>query len=248
MATKPVKSTALATKKSTSVVSIQEQLKAMAAATANQVAPASGISIRVSQSKEFQLPDGQRTRDPIHLVIVDFVSRNNYYTSAYSKDEVSPPACFAIGSNPQTLIPSENSPEKQCGSCAACPMNQFGSAGAGKACKNERVLAVLPAYATEESPLWLLKVSPTAIKGFDAFIRTVGTSLQLPPVGVICTVGFDPNKDFPSLVFGDPQPNKNVGMHIGRVEEARKLLATEPDVSQCKAAEKPVRKAATARR
>ena len=149
-------------KTSGAVVDIQAALRAQAAAVADKTAPASGISIRVTQDKQCVLPDGQKTSE-LDVVIVDFVSRNEFYEGAFDKDNMSSPACFAIGNIPAKLIPSANSPQAQCEDCASCPMNAFGSAGKGKACKNMRLLAVMPPDADEDTPLWLMKVSPTAL-------------------------------------------------------------------------------------
>jgi hypothetical protein len=70
----------------------------------------------------------------------------------------------------------------------------------------------------------------------------VNRAFQLPPVGVVVTVGFSDAKDYPSLEFTDPQPNNNVAVHFGRHEEARELLLREPDVSAF-GAEKPAKPA-----
>lgn len=244
--TKKTTSTAVAVKKSTStaVVNIQDALRKQAEANASRVEPGSGKSIRIGQDKSFTLPDGTKTRESLQLVVVDFVSRNEYYEGAYNKDDITPPNCFAIHPEPKQLVPSANSPDKQCDDCASCPMNQFGSAptGAGKACKNTRVLAVMPPDADDDTEIWTLKVSPTAIKAFDGFVAGVNRAFQLPPVGVVVTVGFSDAKDFPSLEFTDPQLNENVAVHFSRQDEAREMLTREPDVSSF-GAEKPAAKA-----
>lgn len=238
--------TAVTVKKSssTAVANIQAELRKQAEANAARVEPGGGKSIRIGQDKSFTLPDGTKTREALQLVVVDFVSRNEYYEGAYNKDEIVPPNCFAIHPEPKQLVPSDNSPDKQNDTCAGCPMNEFGSAptGAGKACKNTRLLAVLPPDADEETEIWTLKVSPTGIKAFDNFVAGVNRAFQLPPVGVVVTVGFSEAKDFPSLEFTDPLPNENVAVHFGRQEEAREMIMREPDVSSF-GAEKPAKPA-----
>jgi hypothetical protein len=143
------------------------------------------------------------------------------------------------------MAPSKNAPLAQATDCQSCPNNQFGSDGNGKACKNSRVLAVLPPDADEDTPMWLLNVSPTALKGFDGYVANVVRVFQTPPIGVVTTVTFDDSVSFAKLVFSDPQPNENIGAHFGRQEEAKALLAVEPDVSQfVSQAKAPARKAA----
>lgn len=236
-------STAVAVKKTGSnVVSIMETLRAQAAAVVDKTAPASGNAIRVTQDKQFLLPDGTKTPGPLHLVIVDFASKNTFYERAFDPKAITPPACFSIGSNPLKMVPSDNAPLKQATDCGTCPMNQFGSDGDGKACKNSRVLVVLPPDADENTPLWTLATSPTANKGFDGFVTSVARIFQMPPVGVVATVGFDPSVTYAKLVFSDPQPNPNVEVYFARQAEAQAMLAVEPDVSQFKSAA-PAKKA-----
>jgi hypothetical protein len=110
-------------------------------------------------------------------------------------------------------------------------MNQFGSDGNGKACKNGRLLAVLPPDATADTPIWLLQVSPTAIKAFDAYVTSVTRMTQMPPISMIATVGFNDSVTYAQLEFTDPQPNPNLAVMFARQEEARDLLNAVRDVS-----------------
>lgn len=246
-------STEVAVKKSAAVVDIQALLAKQIEALKNKTAAAGGSAIRITQDKHFVMPDGSKTADPIRVVIVDFTSRNEYYEGNFDKNNIMPPACFAIGDIPSQLVPSDNSPNKQSDSCATCPMNQFGSRGAGKACKNQRVLAVLPPDADPETPIWTIKVSPTAIKNFDGYVKNVARLFGVPPVGVVTTVSFDESTDYACLKFSDPEPNERVADFMARLEEAKEILAQEPDVSGYEApvARKPAamaRRPAVARR
>lgn len=243
MATKKT-SSAVATRKASNIVSIQESLRAQAAQMSEKTAPAGGSAIRVSQDKKFILPDGTTSEGPLDLVIVEFMSRNTFYEGAYDPKNISPPACFAIGPNPKKLVPSDNSPAKQSDECSGCPMNQFGSDGDGKACKNTRMLAVLPPDADEDTPIWTLSVSPSAIKAFDGYVNTIAAKFNVPPVGVITTVEFDPSVSYAKLRFSDPRPNPQVVEMFSRQDEARAMLTVEPDVSSYV----PPKKAAGGRR
>lgn len=231
---KPAKTKALVIpkKNASSVVSIKDALEREVAANANKTAPPGGDAITIGQDKTFKLPDGTKTPGPLQLVIVEFNSSNKFYEGAYDKDNIAPPACFAIGENPTTMAPSDNSPNKQSDSCSTCPMNLFGSSGKGKACKNTRVLAVLPPDADADTPLWVLNVSPTALKAFDSYVGEIARKFNLPPIGVVTEVSFDPNVDYASLRFGSPTPNANLADHYARKDEAKKRLLSEPDISQ----------------
>lgn len=242
------KSTAVAVKATnTNVVSIMEALKAQAADMSERVAPGGGNAIRVTQDKKFLLPDGTTTAGPLELVIVDFTAKNAFYEGTYDPKAIAPPACFSIGQNPLRMVPSKNAPLSQSTDCQACPNNAFGSDGNGKACKNSRVLAVLPPDANANTPMWILATSPTANKGFDNFVASVARVFQTPPIGVVATVSFDDSVTYAKLVFGDPQMNSNIGAHFARQEEAKAMLAIEPDVSKFVKAP-PARGKAPARR
>lgn len=232
---KPTATTAVAVKKAAAganIVSIQAALKAQAEQMVDRTAPAGGNAIRVTQDKQFLLPDGSKTPGPLQLVIVDFTAKHAFYEGSYDAKNIVPPACFAIGTNPLKMVPSKNSPLSQAVDCQVCPNNVFGSDGDGKACKNSRVLAVLPPDATADTPMWTLATSSTAIKGFDGFVTSVARVFQTPPIGVVATVSFDPNVTYAKLVFSDPQPNVNLAEHFARQDEAKAMLTVEPDVSK----------------
>jgi hypothetical protein len=224
-------STSVAVKKQHNIVSIQDALKAQAAGIGSRIAPPSGNKIRATQDKKFILPDGTTTPGPLELVIIDFAAVNNFYESDFKQGDVTPPSCYAVGTDPKKMFPAANSPAKQADDCQSCPNNQFGSKGAGKACGNARLLAVLPPDADENTPIWLLQPSATAIKGFDSFVAGIVRSFQSMPISVVTTVSFDEGETYAKMVFSDPKPNPNISEHFGRQEEARELLFAERDVS-----------------
>jgi hypothetical protein len=228
--------TALAVRKpSGNIVSIREQIAAQAAAMNERTAPPSGSTIRCQNDKTFKLPDGT-TLTELDVVIVDFIASNKFFPGIFDANNVVPPACFAISVNPLKMVPSANSPENQSPEgCSVCANNVFGTNGAGKACKNSRILAVLPPGADENTPLWLLNVSPTGIKAFDSYVQSLAR-IQSIPVMMKTRITFDETKNFQTLRFGDPQPNENFESDFGRQEEAKKLLQVEPDVTNYVAA------------
>lgn len=234
--------TAVAVKANSAVMNIQDEIRRKAEQMADRTEPAGGSTIRVTQSKSLKLPDGSEV-DTIDLVVVDFTSTQSFYPLQFDPKNPVPPDCFAIGDNPKKLVPSENSPalqidKKDCvegKGCNVCPNFQWGSAGAGKACKSGRKLAVLPPDADKDTPIWILNVSPTAIKSFDGFANACARMGTIP-VGLVVTVTCDPAVDHASLRFQNPQPNENLEVHYARTDEARQLLAAEPDVSQWKPA------------
>lgn len=221
---------------------INKELAEEVARIQSRISAPSGDRITVTNSKTFKLPNGQEV-DEILAVIVDFAAVNLYYTEAYDRNNVTPPACFALGLEPAGLTPSENSPDVQAGSCASCWANQFGSAGKGKACQNTRLLALLPLDATEDTPLVVLKVSPTAIRAFDGHVSAVARKYGLPVRAVITRFYFSQDSDYATLRFADEGlADKNlVLLAQSRKEEALQRVLTEPDVSAATTTAKPVK-------
>lgn len=230
-----VPGTAVTTAKKTSMVDIYAELKKAAAEDLKKkIGAPGGDMIRTTQDKYFQLPDGTKDNKPLRVVILDFVSLNQFFDREFKKGAESPPACFALSESPKEMVPSQNSPDKQADACDICPNNEYGSNGAGKACGNMRLLAIVEDSDNPEAPIRLLKVSATAIKGFDAYVNTINAQFELPPVGVVTEIYFDPTVTYASLRFGNPSPNENLAVHYERRAAALKRLLTEPDVSQYK--------------
>lgn len=68
--------------------------------------------------------------------------------------------------------------------CAACPFNQFGSDGAGKACKNMRRLYIL---RDGKPDVYLLTVPPTSLKDINKALKTLMGKTKTPYTRQIVT-------------------------------------------------------------
>lgn len=213
-------------------VDINAEMAAEIAALRNRVSAPSGNRITVTQAKTFKLPNGLEIDHEIEAVVVDFAAANYYYTENFDRNHVTPPVCFSLGLEPAGMTPSEKAPDPQAGSCAGCWANQFGSSGKGKACQNTRLLAVLPVDATAETPLWILKVSPTAIRAFDGHVSSVARKHGLPVRAVITKLSFSEDQ-YASLRFSEVAlaPQDLLLEAHSRKTEAINLLLTEPEVS-----------------
>lgn len=198
-----------------------------------QAPSGNGISIR---DKQFKFPDG-RVADSLNVVVLDFVTRNLYYVGRFDPKNPAPPTCFAIGKDLKTLKPSVNSADVQNeAGCATCENNVFGSNGAGKACKNTRLLAVLEVgedYAT--APIYTISVPPKSLKAFDGYINTIGSLLKRAHWGVQTRISFHPEAEHEQLVFGHSGANESIGECLSRLPEAEMLLTVEPDTSRLEA-------------
>lgn len=219
-------------------VNYAQQLADEAANIAKRVSAPTGNKIRYNGNNGFITPDGMEGPE-LEVVVVDFITHNNFYEGAFDRNNPTPPACFAIGAEPALMVPSPNSPDKQAEACAKCPNNQYGSAptGQGKACKNKRALAVIPTSALdnpeEDAPIWVMEIPPASLKTFDAFVTGVRTKHGLPPVGVVASVVMDKSSQYAAPRFSAVRKltNEELGVFMTRREEAQELLHIEPDVS-----------------
>lgn len=239
--------TAAAKRATTTPATINAAMAAQIAAIQERVTQPSGSRIAVTQSKTFKLPDGRESPGPLDLVVVDFAYGNFYYEQAYDRNQVVPPVCFALSMSDKHMAPSDNSPKKQAEGCTSCPHNQFGSAGKGKACSNAVLLAVLHPDDLE-GPMMVLKVPATGVRPWNGYVSSLTNSLKRLPWTVTTTVSFDPNSEFSSLRFGNPDLLSEADMTkvYGRAEEAKRMLMVEPDLSAPKAA--PAKRAVAKRR
>jgi hypothetical protein len=220
-------------------VNYEAQLAKEAAEITKRIAAPTGDRIRFNANRAFITPD-RAEGETLEVVIVDFMSSNLFYDGPFDRDNPQPPTCFAIGPEPSMLVPSPNSPNKQAETCATCPNNQFGSApnGKGKACKNTRLLALMPASVLdnpkEDAPIWVLSVPPTSLKAFDSYVHTLFAKHNTVPTGVITQISLDQSNTYASPRFNVVRPlqGKELGIFMSRREEAIQRLLVEPDVSQ----------------
>jgi hypothetical protein len=196
---------------------------------------AGGDVITVDNGKKVFVTPKEQELSEIECHIVDFAYRNEYYIGAYNPKVITPPACFAIAASSVQLAPSDNSPVKQNQTdCATCQQNQFGTSptGAGKACKNTVLLALLPVDDVAGHDIWIVKTSPTAIRPFNKYASKI--SQMNIPIGVVRTkLYFDPDASYASIRFDALGIEAdNVDAVMARKDEATKRLMQEPDVSQ----------------
>lgn len=227
------KTTAVARAKINLPVDVNAAMAAEIAEIQKRVSAPSGDRITVTQSKTFKLPNGLEVDDPLEVIIVDFAAANYYYEAAFDRNNITPPVCFALGLEPAGMSPDDSAQDKQAGSCASCWANQFGSSGKGKACQNTRMLAVIPTDADVDTPIWLLKVSATAIKAFDGYVSSIARNYGMPVRGVITELTFSPDSEYATLRFKaiGPAPKDLVMLAHSLKPLAMERLLTPPEYS-----------------
>ena len=118
----------------------------------------------------------------MNVVVTDHVLENNFYGDKYDPDNPQPPICYAFGRTDKEMVPHEEAADPQADSCAECPWNKFGSAdkGRGKACKNQRRLALIPEDGLgdlENAETAYLKIPVTSGKAWAGYVRSLDETM-----------------------------------------------------------------------
>lgn len=141
----------------------------------------------------------------IKAVIVDAILENNYYVGAFDSENPSSPDCYAFGRDEKTMGPHPDAPAPQSDKCHDCKWNEFGTAdtGKGKACKNTRRIALVPAMPLTEDGLRkdeiaFLKPPVTSVKAYATYVKMLGKVRGLHTAGVVTkiTSAKDPKTQF----------------------------------------------------
>ena len=140
----------------------------------------------------------------IDVIIVGANPRlsKTWYEKAWSPDnEPVKPDCQSLDG----IAPSADSTSPQNDLCATCPQNAWGSkinptnGQEMKACSDLKRLAVVAADDAG-GPVYLLTVTPAALKGLNQFQKEL-TLRGIPPEIVKTKVSFDTDASFPKLKF-----------------------------------------------
>lgn len=147
----------------------------------------------------------------IVCVILESAFVNTLYEGDFNPDELAPPVCYAVAIEEDDLAPPAAIKDKVNDTCQGCVNNEWGSAarGRGKACRNGRRLAIIPAgeidkkskqvsiYDTvdefSDTDIVHLGLSPTNIKAYSKYVHEIFDVVQRPPFGVITKISVEPN-------------------------------------------------------
>lgn len=171
------------------------------------------ISIRASRFR-FVSADGEETLvnengtngTTLDVVVLDANERMSkmYYDRAYDESaegEDAAPACFSEDG----IAPSARSAKPQHSSCAACPMNVWGSKISKtsgkkvKACADQKKLAVIPT-ANIQGDAYRLNIPGASLKPWAAAVNSL-SKRNVPVSAVVIRLGFNPEASYPQLTF-----------------------------------------------
>ena len=168
------------------VFDIQAQLQLEMANLANTITKPTGQKIKITAGR-WALPNGKTSIEPLRVIILGWRWINRYYPGAFDAGDIQSPACWAVGEEPDMLVP-KGGIDEQHGECATCPMNKFGSSGKGKACRNGARIAMVAADL--KSDIVYFDVAPTTIKSFSETVSKLA-STGTHPLQAIVEVDID---------------------------------------------------------
>jgi len=180
------------------------------------------------------------------VIILDSVLENVYYEGKYDPDTPSSPICFAFGREEKAMTPHKivfDAGNNQSDKCHGCEHNEWGSAntGRGKACRNTRRLALIPAGTfdagrfkpfndenqLETASIAYMKLPVTSVKGYAAHVKQIANALSRPPHAVYTKVSVRPDPQTQFKVVFEPLsiiPNELLGVVMKRNDEAQKAI------------------------
>lgn len=207
--------TAVTKPKETNVVSWDQELAKHAVKTQKAEASTGSSNKFSTKNGVLSLNGNPIDGNKMDVVIVDYNFLNTYYEGAYDADNPEPPVCFAFG-DPDveddeivTMEPHADAKEPQHENCHGCEHNVFGSAekGKGKACKNSRRLALVPADQLKSAKQFaeydaaFLQLPVTSLKAWGGYVKLLA-SRGLPPFGVVTEIKVQSdNKDQFHVLF-----------------------------------------------
>lgn len=171
------------------------------------------------------------------VIVVAASYENTWYTTRFDPNKLTSPACFAQSLTDEDMAPHENSVLKQSEECATCPLHQWGSdpnGGRGKACKEIRKLAIIPAYDSLEelssAEMATIKVPVMSVKEWSSYANERATLDKLPYWAFLTEIGPvpDPRSQF-RITFkkvGLLDDEDKVRAVMARIAQAESLLMT----------------------
>lgn len=192
----------------TAVANWEQEMERQAEIAAGMAASTGGAQFFSVRAGQLSFDGAPVPGNQMGVVILDWILENVFYEGEFDANNPTPPTCFAYGRD-AAMAPHKvvfEAGQQQHETCRGCPRNEWGSAerGKGKACRNTRRLAIIPAGTInvqsgqfeaftdvaqfENAAVGYLKVPVTSCKGFDTYVKQVAGALKRPPHGIFTRV------------------------------------------------------------
>lgn len=137
----------------------------------------------------------------LSVIVLASTHANLYYEGEYDEKNPTNPVCWAYSEDGENMVPHAKASKPQHTDCASCPWNAWESdpkGGRGKACKNTRRLALIPADTQVEDlqtvEVATLQLPVTSVKMWAQYVNKISALFARPPLGVYTTIGSEPNR------------------------------------------------------
>lgn len=173
----------------------------------------------------------------MNVIVLATSYENTYYPKTFDPNNITSPVCFAQSLADADLTPHANSVDQQHQSCKGCWAHEWSSdpkGGRGKACKQVRKLALIPAYDDEDeiatAEMATLRVPVMSVKNWSGYASERATVDGLPffVFSTEVSVVPDPRSQFQvhfSKVAVLPS-EEVVAAVMARIKQAEQLLLT----------------------
>lgn len=226
---------------STEMIRWEEELAKAAKEVASVERPAlSQISTRAGQL----VYQGQPIPgNKLPAIIVASAFENRYYDKPFDPMKRESPRCFALSTDGgKDMAPHPDVPEPMAATCEACPMYRWGSdprGGKGKACKQVRRLALIPASAAVDgsvktAEIALISIPVTSAKNWANYVNTCAAEYSRPPWAVITEITTAPDAKTQFQIKFSTKGlvgTEFLGDIQRRIESVNQVLLTPYDVS-----------------
>lgn len=184
----------------TEIVSWDEKLASYAAeAVKDEVISGTWMSVKAGRLSIDKVPVAGNVLD---CVIIAHAYENAYYEGKYDPNNPQPPVCYAINAEEDEMAPHEKAGKPQNTSCIGCPKNEWGSdpaGGKGKACKNVRRLALIPADVLDDAEkvkqaeAIFLKLPVLSVRNWSQYVNATAAEFKRPPFAVMTQISTTPD-------------------------------------------------------
>jgi len=189
-----------AKKAGTDVISVEDQLAAMALAISEAEKPSgSWLSFKGAR---LSLDGNAIPSNKLAVVVIQSLFENQWYKDPYDVNNIQPPHCFAFAEKEEDLKPHPSVKNPIHPTCKGCPKGEWKSAtsgsGRGKACKNVRRMALI-SYddvkdgKIENAHVAMAKIPVTSVKNWSTYASQVSGILKMDPIQVATELSVEPH-------------------------------------------------------
>lgn len=192
-------------------------------------------------------PQTNQVMTYLDIVLVNasrFIAKS-YYVKGFTEGDNDAPSCWSLDG----IRPDASVATKQSVTCAACPMNAFGSrvtdnGKQAKACQDQRRVAItLPHLLETAVPTTVMLRAPqSSLKNMKDYAELLARH-QFEPTGCVTRISFDYNEAFPKLQFqfvrGLSEQEYDKVEALGMSDYVQQMLNTPEDTAPTPAAVTP---------